>query len=292
MKNIWPGILLLSFSILAQEEEEFDLSGVDDIEVVEEKETGFWRKASRNFTGSIGQASIIGNGDSYRGYTHARLGFQYSPFSTTKIGLQGLFERTQIQFTQALREHTQTSNDNLEKEKKLKYAKNKLRAEEAYLSQELFDSLTLSYGIQQIVWGQFNPYSPTNLVFPFNLSTTDIEFTKVKGTLPQEAAVATFFPVDSISLSLYYFPKLTYDEVIERRFSQDRDTPVRLPSGSDKAQEGGRLMFYPSWGTIGFSYYKGFDTSLVFEEKNLMVSGSNYNKQRTLTFASSRDGWF
>ena len=283
MKAIWIILSFACFYSLAQEGEEFDLTGVEKVEVTEGKEAGFWRRFSRSFTGSVGQASIIGTGDDYRGYTHARLGFEYSPFSTTKIGLKGLYEKTQIQFMQELKESPRNTSD-MEKEKKLDYDKDNFRAEEAYLSQEIFDGLTLSYGIQQIVWGQLEPYSPTNLVFPFNLSTTDVEFTKVKGTLPQEAGVATFFPVDSISLSLYYFPQLTYDKVVEKRM-ENKNIPFHLPSGSDKAQEGARLMFYPSWGTVGFSYYDGFNTSLPHNNDRILESGGTISRNESYSFA-------
>ena len=160
---------------------------------------------------------------------------------------------------------------NLAEERTFKYTKSNFRAEELYISQEIGDLLTLSYGVQKVVWGQFEPYSPTNLVFPFNLSTTDVEFNKVKGTLSQQAGIATIYPTDNITLSLYAFPELVYDNVIKNRFDNPgtyRDAnnnevtrSVRLPKGSDELQTGARLMFYPSWGTIGLSYHKGYNTT-------------------------------
>ena len=240
-----------------------------------EKKSSFWKKfLRRSISGSIGHASIIGA--DYRGYSHLRGRFDHSFFDSNKIVAEGLFEYTDIHFAQKLNDWIQEDGNpnNLAEKRTFKYQKSNFRAEELYISQEIGDLLTLSYGVQKIVWGQFEPYSPTNLVFPFNLSTTDVEFNKVKGTLPQLAGVATIYPTDNITLSLYAFPELTYDNVIKNRFDnpgtyrvpgrEEITRDVRLPDGSDELQTGIRLMFYPSWGTFGLSYHKGYNTTQPF----------------------------
>ena len=151
------------------------------------------------------------------GYTHLKGRFNHSFFEGTKVVAEGLLEYTDIQFDQKLSDPDQSDPEQAQ-ERRFKYQKNNFRAEEFYLSQEIGSLMTLSYGIQKVVWGQFEPYSPNNLVFPFNLSTTDVEFNKVKGTLPQEAGIITLYPTDNTVLSLYAFPKVTYDNVIKNRF--------------------------------------------------------------------------
>ena len=279
---------------MAFSQDDFDTEGLEDVTLTEETTTKSWPRFFRNINGSVGHASIFGTSESYRDYSHARLGLQYSLFNGNKIALQGLFERTTIEFMQVADERSFFEEEGIEedgprptprstKEKKLEYNRSGFRTEEAYISQDLFDNLSISYGIQQIVWGQFSPYSPTNIPFPFNLSTTDVEFTKVKGTLPQEAGVVNFYPMDNMSLSLYYFPELTYDKVVKKRLDSS-SIPLRLPE--DPAQTGLRLMFYPSWGTWGLSYYNGYRTSMGFEEKKIICRDSNScGETSTLTFA-------
>ena len=231
-----------------------------------------WKKfLRRSVSGSVGHASIIGS--DYRGYTHLRGRFDHSLFEGTRVVAEGLFEYTDIQFDQQLSRPEQAEPGQA-RERKFKYQKNNFRAEELYLSQEVGELMTLSYGVQKVVWGQFEPYSPTNLVFPFNLSTTDVEFNKVKGTLPQEAGIITLYPTYNTTLSLYAFPKITYDNVIKNRFDNPgtytddegnrQERLVELPAGSDELQTGARLMYYPSWGTIGLSYHKGYNTTQPF----------------------------
>ena len=252
-----------------------------------ERQSGFWKKfLRRSVSGSIGHASIIGA--DYRGYTHLRGRFDHTFFDRTKIVAEGLYEYTDIRFAQELDERIRIDGNpnNLAQERTFKYQKSNFRAEELYISQEIGELITLSYGVQKIVWGQFEPYSPTNLVFPFNLSTTDVEFNKVKGTLPQLAGVATLYPTDNITLSLYAFPKLTYDSVIKNRFDnpgtyhdingEEQTRDVHLPEGSDELQTGLRLMFYPSWGTLGLSYHKGYNTTQPFNNDIIVPTDDPY----------------
>ena len=250
----------------------------------EEKKANFWKKFfRRSFSGSIGHASIIGS--DYRGYSHMRGRFDHTFFESTKIVAEGLMEYTDIRFQQSLRRNIPNNEQQKPPERDFKYSKSNFRAEELYISQEIGDLITISYGVQKIIWGQFEPYSPTNLVFPFNLSTTDVEFNKLKGTLPQQAGIVTFYPTYNTTLSLYVFPKLTYDNVLKNRFDNpgnyrdqnenEQPRTVSLPKGGDELQTGARIMFYPSWGTLGLSYHKGYNTTAPSENNIIEKSPDN-----------------
>ena len=284
-------ILLITNSLYAQEDD-FGSSDVAEVKI-EEAEKSDWKSnlLRKNLSGSIGHSSIFGRNSEYRGYSHLRLRYEKNLPTNTKIAAEALYDYTQIKFIQVPEDRSRTD---LEPEKKLNYRKTELRAEEAYIEQEIFDNLSISYGIQKVVWGQFEPFSPTNLAFPFNLSTTDVEFSKVKGTLAQETGIIRYFPSSNISLSLYAFPKLTYDPIIQKII----DNPGRyydgqnivdgifvMPEKSDRLQTGVRLMYYPSWGTMGFTYYKGFNTSTPHTSGNIRLSGTRGIKSQITTFS-------
>ena len=288
-------MILMSVFLDVRSEDDFGLKKANEVVINEKTKKNTERPQDffyKNLSGSIGHASIMGTADDYRGYSHARIRFDRTIFSRTKLVMEGLYEYTHIKFTQL------AENSNLigtpDYERKLNYKKGKLKGEEVYIKKDLFDNLTLSYGIQKIVWGQFEPYSPTNMVFPFNLSTTDVEFNKVKGTLSQEAAVINFYPKDYISLSLYAFPKLTYDTVIQRRLERAQQstgpnsTNVSIPKAGDQWQKAARLMFYSSWGTFGISYHDGYNTSRPFRDERIVGAGFPYTNQRTLTFTERK----
>ena len=197
-------IAFICSSIEAQNvvDDDFGAEDLENTTVSKIKETDKGDKGTffKSFSGSVGHSSVFGTEDNYRNYTHLRLRFDKYWFSYTRTVLEGIFENTQIKLIQ-----TPRNSESGLPEKKLNYNSDILRAEEVYISQEITDLLELSYGIQKTVWGQFEPYSPSNFVFPFNLSTTDVEFNKVKGTLPQLAGIATIYPFSNLSLAFYVF---------------------------------------------------------------------------------------
>ena len=289
-------VLTVTAAQVKGQDDDFGVDDVGDIKIQKQGSKvsgkGRWR---RNISGSVGHSSVVGTVSEYRGYSHARLRFSDIFFNHTKVVLEGLSEYIQIQILQTPQKGGDAEGKG---DKKLKYTKGTLRWEEAYIEQDFFDRFSLSYGIQKIVWGQFEPFSPTNFTFPFNLSTADIDFTKAKGTLSQEAGIFRFHIMDNMDLSLYAFPKLTYDSILQGQidspgdyddgngeYSEDNKTLVDLPSGKEKLQTGIRLMYYPSWGTAGLSYYKGFNTSGLHRAGKIKEdnSGSLY-KTETLTF--------
>lgn len=286
-------LLLTLVCNLAWTQDDFGAGDVKDVQVVKNKKSGSWDKLLRkNISGSVGHASIFGTGDEYRSYSHARLRFSKAVASNTKLVMEALFESTKIEFMQ---KPDTTAGGNIgDPDIELKYSRSNFRAEEAFVEQEFLDKFSIALGIQKIVWGQFEPFSPTNLVFPFNFSSTDVEFSKVKGTLPQKAVTFRYYPSAKVSLSIYAFPDLSYDEIIQKQIDnpgtyRPLDGSAAVPEEfilpSDKMQKGLRLMFYPAWGTIGFSYYDGYDTSQPFEEATLSGTNiTNYRKTKVTKF--------
>ncbi len=192
-----------------------------------------------------------------------------------KFNYEGVAEAIYIFFTQ--------ENSNTGATREVIFEQNQYRTEELFVRFDLSNYASLSLGVQKVIWGQFEPFSPTNIVFPFNLSITDIEFNKFKGTLPQDAARLAIYPTDKILLEAYAFLEPKFDAVLEQRFNDagtysrpinfngsefntsQEPVRVRLPEGSEKIMHGYRALFYEDWGTFGFSYFKGWDGSRRFE---------------------------
>ena len=70
------------------------------------------------------------------------------------------------------------------------------------------------------------------------------------------------------------FPRLTYDAVIKKRLNEpgydsdrgERENKSHIPQISKSRQKAFRLMYYPSWGTLGFSYFDGYNASFPFDD--------------------------
>lgn len=225
----------------------------------------FWKKSGK---GTIGSARVIGP-DTNRGYSFLDLRLDHTFSTETKLVLAGIIEYADVLINIKLRPSEEGRQNGITRdaERKFKYDATNLRPQELYIKQDLLKTASLSYGFQKVVLGQFEPFSPNNFAMPWNLSSLATNFNKTENTLPQQVAIVDLYPIDQAQLSLYYFPHLTYDRLVAEELDDilARETNTRqtlaLPKGSNAAQKMARLVFYPSWGIIGFTYYNGYHSS-------------------------------
>ena len=225
----------------------------------------FWKKSGK---GTIGTTRVVGPGTN-RGYSFLDLRLDHTFSTDTKAVLAGIVEFADVAVDIELEPTDQGRSQGMTEEIKrdYKYDATDVRPQELYIKQELFEIAGLSYGFQKVVLGQFEPFSPSNFAMPWNLSSLAVGLNKTENTLPQEAAILDLYPTGQTQLSLYYFPRLTYDKLVAEELEtiltkETGENPtLNLPKGSDAAQKMVRLIFYPSWGTIGFTYYDGYHSS-------------------------------
>ncbi|MCY4644621.1 MAG: hypothetical protein OXB88_08395 [Bacteriovoracales bacterium] len=217
-------------------------------------------------------------GTTNRGYSFLDLKLDHTFKSDTKVVLSGILEHSDILVDIELKssEQSQSNAGNSQDEpreitKRFEKKTTKVRPKELYIKQDFFKISSLSYGYQKVVLGQFEPFSPSNFAMPWNLSSLAVGLNKVDNTLSQEAATIDLYPTSQVQLSFYYFPKLTYDPLITEELNdilaeqegkvESEKAVIALPKGPDAAQNMVRFMLYPSWGTIGFTYYNGYHSS-------------------------------
>ena len=283
----------------------FDLEGLDDIEVVETKTTTV-KKESNDFFDkdlaiTMGGSSLVGNSKKGRSYGYLRARYE-KKWDIFKLNYEGLLENTKITTTQ-------TEKDT-KKERTLVYEKEQYRTEELYLNIDLMDNLSLSVGKQKVVWGQLEPYSPTNFAFPVKLGTTAVKFSKSMNALAQNVAKLSFYPTERVLFEATYFVEPTYDTILKNKFEKpgtfeqpttyngfnfettEKKVLVDLPKGDDKKMQGFRIMSYQDWGTIGVSYFDGFDMNGAFEKFTLKKVQDNgetaYYRDQVLTLGKRK----
>lgn len=265
----------------------FSLEGLEDIEVVETPQTTTTttKKENNDFLDkdlaiTMGGSSLIGNSKNGRSYGYLRARYE-KKWNIFKLNYEGMFENIKISATQKDRE--------TKKERTSVYQKDQYRTEELYLNIDLLDNLSLAVGRQKIIWGQLEPYSPTNFVFPMNLSSTSMKFSKAIGALAQNVAKLSFYPTERVLIEANYFVEPTYDAILKNKldnpgtFEQlttydsiaeefnfiEKKVTVDLPKGTDKKMLGFRIISYQDWGTIGMSYFDGYDANGVFDKETL-----------------------
>ena len=146
------------------------------------------------------------------------------------------------------------------------YTSNALR--EAYVDINFGRYGSLSVGRQVLVWGQFEGFSPIDMVMPHDYSTGTASMTKVQNRLPQDAVVLNLFPIENLKISGYYFPHITRDPMIEEFYKDgvlyydDELFSARTldqPDEDEDYQTALRIMYYGNKWTVGYTRYDGWE---------------------------------
>ena len=169
---------------------------------------------------------------------------------------------------------------------------------EAYFDLDVGSFALFSAGKKLNAWGQFELFSPIDtFTLPKKYTTAGLSFSKLDDQLPQDTAQLNFYVGDLAELQLYHFPSIEIDPFFEglpEQFKQ-YDIPIKKESGNisvgyepqnyapleplDDAVQAARLLFYPSWGILGLTYYKGFKDypSVLGRLKDVSIDGSTYH---------------
>ena len=141
----------------------------------------------------------------------------------------------------------------------LKIEEDDTELSEGYFSVTPLSWLRLRVGRRKVVWGQFDVFSPVDLLLPFRTQSTDPYFTKVNFRRPQDHAQLSITPHERIELQGYWFYNTRIDPLLTRLTAQESGISVSLAEDrlEDHDQFAARLLFYPNWGTLGLTWYRG-----------------------------------
>ena len=278
-----------------------------DFLVVEEGETSGnsidWKDfVERTVSGEVGYAHVFGNsGD--RSYGSLKLRFDHKK-GPARFVLDAVAESVDIEISQDL-DRSRCSGDNcdgLASEKTLTYEDNRARLEEGYVSFDMGSAINISAGRKKVVWGQFEPFSPVQFSSPLNLSTSGNSFSKVNSTIGQNFAALSFYPTALISFEAYYFPDVITDDIVRRRIEESVVTTYNAGTNAvdidynsisnaslpDDSQTAFRLALNPSWGTIAFTYFDGYDKNFVSSQgsvSSILEFSANTNNVNGIDFS-------
>lgn len=141
----------------------------------------------------------------------------------------------------------------------LKIEEDDTELSEGYFSITPLSWLRLRVGRRKVVWGQFDVFSPVDLLLPFRTQSTDPYFTKVNFRRPQDHAQLSITPHERIELQGYWFYNTRIDPLLPRLTAQEYGISVSAAEDrlEDHNQYAARLLFYPNWGTLGLTWYRG-----------------------------------
>ncbi|MDD9799751.1 MAG: hypothetical protein OXU29_04745 [Gammaproteobacteria bacterium] len=262
--RIFPALTLTAALLLA---------GVVQAQIViEESDGGGGRGLSDNFFGEVGFTGAAGS-------SHQRT------FGSVEIGYDGTFadDRGRV-FLSAIASNSDieldlelksSARDNTDapREMTLKEDDTDLDLGDAYVQYEAPGNFVFTAGRARVSWGQFNLVSPVNLALPVTPQSNEASVRKVNLLVPQDQVSFSWFPHERVEFQGYHFFSTNIDSLVEE-VTRNRGSDEVYAMGADASSESmsmptdrrdltrhshnaARLLFYPDWGTLGFTWHKG-----------------------------------
>ncbi len=138
---------------------------------------------------------------------------------------------------------------------------------ETFVQLNLGRAITLSAGRQRNAWGQFELFSPAALMQPLTSNIISFIPNKVDLLHAQDQVKLSMFPSSKSEIQFYDIENIRTDEAGDEATALlltprllTTKTNI-LPHGDEQKkyteQKAVRLLFYPSWGVLGFTRHEG-----------------------------------
>ena len=273
--------------------------------VIEERDTDGGRNLSDNFFGEAGFTAAAGSSHQ-RSFVSLEVGYD-GRFAGDRgrIFVSAIASQSDIELDLELKQSAQDNNSsNSPQEMTLEEDDSDADLSDAYIQYQAPGNLTFTAGRARVSWGQFNLVSPVNLALPVTPQSNEASVRKVNLLVPQDQVSFSWFPHERVEVQGYHFFSTNIDSLVEevtRNRGTDRevswmsgmemgtDTPTDRLDLTRHSHSAVRLMFYPDWGTLGFTWHEG-RKALAFSSNlaTLHTPDSNpnnvYNVRRHVDF--------
>lgn len=240
--------LVLSPVVVLAEDILSDLEGQTTIEATQAEESSldkFWDEHGSAMIGGF----YLSGGKSGKQLAFFKAGFNYE-WRLVKLNLEG----SVLSSKTTLGVKTDNSEQNRDS---ITIDRNRLRLISAYLDFKLRDNVSVAVGRQSIVWGQFDIFSPVDFALPMDFDFAGQSIGKLGNRNPQDTVKVSWFPIESLEVQGYYFP--TLENMWKNSGEVFGDGGLIFPDGEHDDQSAIRVLYYHDWGTIGLTYYDGFN---------------------------------
>ncbi|MCH9853878.1 MAG: hypothetical protein K0U45_10310 [Alphaproteobacteria bacterium] len=218
-----------------------------------------------------------------------------------------------LKITQELRESIQNDpnqdTSDLPLERTISTNTKDVGLREAFVQLNLGSYVTFEAGRQRNPWGQFELLSPATIMLPFNANFTSIIPNKLDLLYAQNQAVVKIFPTSKVEIGLYSIDGLATDNSGDESallwlqpfnklengiqggklvsIGENEEIDFGYKETYEKNQSALRLVFYPDWGTIGFTYHKGYNAFVPLLRTPIAAGDSNPERNSVDTVVAS-----
>ncbi len=204
-----------------------------------------------------------------------------------------------LKITQELRDSVKNNpyeETDLPAERSIKTSTKDVDLREAFVQLNLNSNVTVEAGRQRNAWGQFELLSPATIMLPFNANFTSIVPNKLDLLYAQDQAVVKVFPTSKVEIGLYMIDGLATDSSANENallwlkpfnrleggrngklvsIGENEEIDFTVKEEYADNQSAFRLVFYPNWGTIGFTYHQGYNAFVPLLRTPVVTGNSN-----------------
>ncbi len=162
----------------------------------------------------------------------------------------------------------------------------------------------LTIGRKTVTWGQFDIFSPVDIVLPYRFISQEINVEKSANREPQDLVILSLYPTPYLEIEGYYFPWINLDPEFERvvhDYEEKNDLsfsvndqgvvelihgrlPIDIPKRYDDLrnnyQFASRILLYLDVITVGFTFFHGFE--YLFPTRNQALTPLTNELQQIL----------
>lgn len=244
----------------------------------QKKESKFGKWWSKNARGSIGTSNSVDQNGSTISTSFVKVDYKEELTDWLEVGSQLLAQSTNVRMVHKLKSGC-TDCEGLPDQITFTYNQDRFEPFTFYGNFKISNNLKLKLGQDIVTWGQFEPFSPINTVFPINLTPYSFDLTKQSTTLPQLHVNLSIYPTKRIRWDNYYFPRLQMHDILQNgKIDNNYDqyavpvsdgfggvtsslSPIVVQKPRDESSWGSRVMYYGDDVIFGFSYYNGWNVN-------------------------------
>ena len=264
-------------------------------QVIEEDEVYSTAPARGDFFGRLSGVSAPGSSTTAL-YQALQIGYDTAfAGESGRFYFSGLGSNTDLDLDLVLKDSAKQDRDRdpnddlntttLPDERTITIAESAFDVRDAFVQFDLPGALEFTLGRRRLSWGQFDLFSPVNLALPLTPQSAEPVIDKISSLVAQDQVGLAWFPGERLEVQAFQFYGVHLDPLIERilELQQENgdelymadgtrmDSPTKEPNDfTDHDQSGGRILFYPGWGILGFTFLDGVDT-LSFGEDLAMA---------------------
>jgi len=271
--------------------------------VIEERAPDGGRDWSDNFFGEAGFTAAAGSSHQ-RGFVSLEVGYD-GRFAGERgrVFVSAIASQSDIELDLELKSRAQNDpNNTAPQDLTLEEDSGDVDLSDAYLQYAAGD-FVFTAGRARVSWGQFNLVSPVNLALPVTPQSNEASVRKVNLLVPQDQVSFSWLPHERVEVQGYHFFSTNIDSLVEdvtRKRGMDRtvtwgdidgmgsmgevgmDSPTDRRDLTRHSHNAARLMFYPDWGTMGFTWHEGrkalaFSSNLATVTKTEVAAGAMDN---------------